>query len=132
MLSYKGVVAIPATAGPATAIAAAVANVRATIVRLMRPITDHLLSSHRTRHRTALQQIKRAARECPFEILGPAEGFLAPDRQLVQLAKPRVVETQRAHELGWNFGFVRSAFRQDTDRDVLRAERSLEHRPLVA
>jgi hypothetical protein len=80
MLSYKGVVAIPATAGPATAIAAAVANVRATIVRLMRPITNHLLSSHRARHRTALQQIKRAARECPFEILSAAEGFLAPHR----------------------------------------------------
>jgi hypothetical protein len=45
MASYKGVVAIPATAGLATAMAVAVANVRATIVRLMRLITDHLLSS---------------------------------------------------------------------------------------
>ena len=45
MASYKGLVLIPATAGPATAIAVIVANVRATIVRLMSLITDHLLSS---------------------------------------------------------------------------------------
>jgi hypothetical protein len=50
----------------------------------------------------------------------------------VQLAKLRIIKTQRAHELGWNFGFVRSTSRQDTDSDVLRTGRTLEHRPLAA
>src|SRR3712207_2009357 len=65
----------------------------------------------------ALQQIERSAREGPLEILSPAKGSLAPRRKRVQLAKLHVVETERVHALGMNFGFLRSASRQEANSD---------------